>query len=233
MPPTRVAEMLYRTAESMDSAVSRTTLTTAIMVAKEATWPKDATFFSSNPPPSEPARVPRRLSTWSKIPVRSRTVHRTIAATTVTIPNATDSRNAIFSTDHGSTLLISSLARRTFAFGAGFTRPGVPWPEAPCAGRWPVCAGRWPGWPWKGRWPGCAGRSPCWGRWPGTAGRWPGAPVGAEGRCCGRTGAFTRGAAEGRFPSGTVLFGLGNESELLTRYLRVVFVRLSVARGVL
>ena len=45
MPPTRVAEMLYSTAESIDRAVSRTTLMTAMMVAKEETFGPVAPLF--------------------------------------------------------------------------------------------------------------------------------------------------------------------------------------------
>src|SRR6185369_5269708 len=117
-------------------------------------------------------------------------------------------RKAIFSTDQGSTLLTSSLARRTLALGAGLISPAVPCPPD-WAGRWPGTAGRCPG--TDGRWPGAGGRCPV-----------PAAAPDTPGRCCGREGAPpTRGAAAGcRTPPGTPLLGLGYESELLTRYLR-------------
>ena len=108
-------------------------------------------------------------STRSKMPVRSRTVHSTMEATTVTMPRATDSRKAIFSTDQGSTLLTSRRAVRTLAFGAGLTRPGALWP-----GRWPGVAGRWPG---------ATGRCPCGGplaraRWTLPGRSWAAVPEG-------------------------------------------------------
>ena len=54
----------------------------------------------------------------------SNTDQRTIVATTVMMPSATDNRKAIFRTDQGSILLTSSRARRALAFGAGLTNVG-------------------------------------------------------------------------------------------------------------
>src|SRR5947208_144756 len=46
-------------------------------------------------------------------PAASSTDHTTATATTVTMPMATASRNAVFSTDHGSTWVTRNLALRT------------------------------------------------------------------------------------------------------------------------
>src|SRR6476660_9795431 len=84
-----------------------------------------------------PPLVPRTLSTVrltsAKTPMPDRISHRTAMSTTPAMPTATDSRNDIFMTDHGSTRETVSLTRRA---AAGRGAPPVAAPVAP-AGRAP------------------------------------------------------------------------------------------------
>ena len=163
-----------------------------------------------------PPGFPSRLSTWSKIPVRSRTVHSTIAATTVTMPRATESRKAIFRTDQGSTLLTSSRARRTLALGAGLIRPGG---ALAAAGR-PLSGRRGADPVQRAAGPGPAGRWPC-----------PGSCAAARrGAAADAPGALTRGAAAGcRIPPGRrcSAWDMSRNYSLVTS--GVVFVQLGIA----
>src|SRR6476659_4177498 len=83
-----------------------------------------------------PPLVPRTLSTVrltsAKTPMPDRISHRTAISTTLAMPTATESRNDIFMTDHGSTRETVSLTRRA---AAGRGAP-VPVAVAP-AGREP------------------------------------------------------------------------------------------------
>ena len=55
-------------------------------------------------------------------PAAPRTVQTIVTATTVTMPKATESRNAVFITDHGSTRVSLSRARRGWRPGVRRTR---------------------------------------------------------------------------------------------------------------
>ena len=183
MPPTSVAEMLYSTADSMDSAVSRTTFTTAMMVAKDATWPSDATFFSSKPPPSEPARVSQEAVhlVEDSCQVQDRPQHNGGHHRDDAECHGQQERHL----QDGPGVHLADQQARAADLGL---RRRLDQPRAPGG---PGGAARGPG-----RWPGAVP-----GAGPGTlrdAGRCPGAPATAvAGLCWGRTGAFTRGAAAG------------------------------------
>src|SRR5690606_7248721 len=112
--------MLYRNAPIVDSAVRRTTSTTAIRVAPD-TKRSNVKYcmmlsFSADSAP----RISRiSWSVEAKTPRLSIMVHAATVATTIMMPTATDSRNDSFITDHGSTRETASRTRRGAPLGTG------------------------------------------------------------------------------------------------------------------
>lgn len=110
MPPVRPTVTLYKNANKVARADTKTISTLAITAAKPRTRDSSSDVSRSKPPVPNTSSIVR--DTASRAPVESRVQNTKPNATTITMPIASDSKNAAFATDQGSSRVTYTRARR-------------------------------------------------------------------------------------------------------------------------
>ena len=110
MPPVRPTVTLYKNANKVARADTKTISTLAITAARPRTRDSSSDVSRSKPPVPRTSSIVR--DTASRVPVESNVQNTKPKATTITMPIASDSRNAAFATDQGSSRVTYTRARR-------------------------------------------------------------------------------------------------------------------------